>query len=77
MVSRLSAAELQRRTASRSEAHRQLYYWQEDLARSSGSEVFGYISREDLNNPFGTRRGQVMAWKEIKMNRHLRGFSAG
>lgn len=77
MVSRLAAAELQRRTASRSEAHRQLYYWQEDLARSSGNDVFGYISREDLNNPFGTRRGQVAAWKEMKMNRQLRGFSAG
>lgn len=77
MVSRLAAAELLRRTGSRSEAHRQLYYWQEDLARSSGSDTYGYISREDLNNPFGTRRGQIAAWKEMKMNRNLRGFSAG
>lgn len=77
MVSRLAAAELQRRTASRSEAHRQLYYWQEDLARSSGNDTFGYMSQQDLNNPFGTRRGQVAAWKEMKVNRHLRGFSAG
>lgn len=49
----------------------QWQYWREDLALVAGSdgtlEQTGryQISSQDLNNPFGTRRGQVYAWKRV------------
>ncbi len=41
--------------------------WQEDLAFVSGAtELASYqISRPDLDNPFGTRRGAILAWKAV------------
>lgn len=76
VVEALSCAELTRRICACEEANRQLYHWQFDLARTAGAggELFGAISREDLNNPFGTRRGQVYAFKNVKRNRVLGGF---
>lgn len=43
-------------------------HWQADLAFSSGAtELAAHgISQSDLDNPFGTRRGAVMAWKRVK-----------
>lgn len=43
-------------------------HWQVDLAFSSGSdELDSYkVSRDDLDNPFGTRRGMVHAWRTIQ-----------
>jgi len=78
-VSRMATAETTKRICACDIANRELAYWQFDLARTSGAadESYGMISREDLNNPFGTRRGQVMAYKEVKANRVLTGFVAG
>lgn len=77
IVARLAVAELQRRICACDEANREIYHWQFDLARTGGAagESYGAISGEDLNNPLGTRRGQVFAWKEIKKNRVLKGFA--
>jgi hypothetical protein len=79
IIARAATAELQRRICACDEANREIYHWQFDLARTGGAagESYGAISGEDLNNPLGTRRGQVFAWKEIKNNRILKGFSAG
>lgn len=53
-----------------------LHYWQFDLARTSGANDEAYaISTNDLDNPFGTRRGQVYVWKRIRENQRLTGFS--
>jgi len=43
---------------------------QADLAFSGGaSELSSYnLSSSDLDNPFGTRRGAVMAWKQVKQH---------
>lgn len=43
-------------------------HWQADLAFVSGSNELGTynISQNDLDNPFGTRRGMVHAWKMIQ-----------
>ena len=43
---------------------------QTDLAFSGGaSELSSYnLSSSDLDNPFGTRRGAVMAWKQVKQH---------
>jgi hypothetical protein len=76
IVARLAAAELARPICACDEANRELYRWQFDLARTAGSgdEAYGAVSAEDLNNPFGTRRGHVYAWKQVRNLRQLRGF---
>lgn len=68
VVARLAMAELGRPVCACDGANRELHRWQFDLARSAGAndEAFGFISREDLSNPLGTRRGAVMAWKQIR-----------
>ena len=75
IVARLAAAELARPICACDEASRELFRWQFDLARTSGAgdEAYGAVSAEDLNNPWGTRRGHVYAWKAIKNLRQLRG----
>lgn len=41
--------------------------WTQDLAFTTGAEELSSysMSRSDLSNPFGTRRGEVAAWKMI------------
>lgn len=70
-VARLAAAELARPICACADANRALYHWQFDLARTSGAndEAYGAISAEDLNNPFGTRRGHIYAWRMVKRHR--------
>lgn len=77
MVCRLAAAEMARAICACQGANREIYRWQFDLSRSSGAadESYAYISKEDLNNPLGTCRGQVFAWKQVKAQRILRSFS--
>ena len=77
IVSRLAMAEIPKQLCSCDEANRHLYYWQFDLARTGGAndEIYSLVSREDLNNPFGTRRGQIYAWKEVRNLRRLTGLS--
>lgn len=78
VVARLAAAELARPICGCDEASRELYRWQFDLARTSGAgdEAYGAISANDLDNPLGTRRGHVFAWRFIKQRQQLRGFLA-
>lgn len=77
-IAKLAAAELPKRLCTCDVANRSWYHWQFDLARTEGGgdESYGAISPEDLNNPLGSKRGQVMAWKEIVNGaRVLTGFS--
>ncbi len=76
IVARMALAELARPICACDKASREINHWQFDLARTSGAndESYGAISPEDLNNPFGTRRGHVYAWKEVQNLRNLRGF---
>lgn len=66
-VAKLAAAELPQRLCACDSANRAWYHWQFDLARTEGGgdESYGAISPDDLNNPIGSKRGQVMAWREI------------
>lgn len=75
LVARMAMAELGRPVVACQLANRELHVWQTDLSRSAGNndEVFGFISREDLNNPFGTRRGHIFAWKQVKALRLVLG----
>jgi len=66
VVARLAAAELARPICACETANRELARWQFDLARSAGANDEQYIlSLADLDNPFGTRRGHVEAWKHV------------
>jgi hypothetical protein len=66
IVARMAAAELTRPVCGCDSANRELYRWQFELSQTArGDELFS-ISPEDLNNPFGTRRGQVYAWKMVR-----------
>lgn len=76
LVTRFAAAELARPICACEGANSELYRWQFDIARSAGVNDEQYsISGEDLNNPFGTRAGQVYAWKEVVPLRTIRGYS--
>lgn len=76
-VARFAAAELQRPLCACDTASAQLNHWQTDLARTGGNagEQYGAISATDLDNPFGTRRGHVHAWRNVRNVRQLRGFT--
>lgn len=76
VVARFAAAELARPICGCDDANRELYRWQFDLARTSGAadEAYGAISAKDLDNPFGTRRGAVSAWRAIQSRQQLRGL---
>jgi hypothetical protein len=76
IVARFAAAELARPICGCDDANRELARWQFDLARTSGAgdEAYGAISQDDLNNPFGTRRGHVFAWRAIQNPQQWRGF---
>lgn len=66
MVTRLALAELGRPLCACEQSNRDVYHWQFDVSRSTGEEVFGFVSREDLNNPFGTRRGHIWTWHQVR-----------
>jgi hypothetical protein len=74
IVARFAAAEMNRPICGCQEANRELYNWQYDLSRAGGRAEEQYkVSDEELNNPFGHRRGHVYAWERIKES----GFSRG
>ena len=75
IVARLAAAEMTRLTSSNDASNRELYNWQFDLSRGGGrdSEQFK-VSDEDLSNPFGTRRGHLYAWRQVKNLALIRGI---
>lgn len=76
IVARMAAAEMTTRPTACDMANRELYRWQFDLARAAGNNDEQYrISNEDLNNPFGTRAGQVHAWKAVKKQANVLGIT--
>ncbi|HLC02385.1 MAG TPA: hypothetical protein VJK02_05070 [Anaerolineales bacterium] len=77
LVARLAAAELGRILPACEQARHQIAHWQFDLARTAGAndESYGLVAREDLLSPFGTKRGQMMAWKFVKQTRLAEGVA--
>lgn len=76
IVARMAAAELPKPRCDDGNGNRNLFHWQFDLARARGQLDEQYqISPSDLDNPFGTRRGQVYAWKQVQNLKNERGFS--
>jgi hypothetical protein len=74
IVARMAMAELGRPIATCDVANRELYHWQFDLARAAGANDEQYrIAERDLNNPFGTRRGHIYAWRQVSELALVRG----
>lgn len=65
LVAVLAAAELSRPTSGCADANRLLFYWQQDLSKTGNDRELYATSADILDNPFGTRRGHVYAWKKI------------
>jgi hypothetical protein len=76
IVARLAAAELARPVCGCDAANRELYHWQFDLSQTARSDELFAISQQNLNNPLGTRRGHVQAWKFIMDQQKVTGFLA-
>lgn len=76
VVAHLALAELPGPLCNCERANREVHYWQTDLARTGGNndEQYGAISARDLDNPFGTRRGHVFAWRFVQNRYQTRGF---
>ena len=76
VVARLAAAELSAPICACAGANHELSRWQTDLARTGGNndEQFGAVTQEQLNNPFGSRRGHIYAWQRVKHLHDVRGF---
>lgn len=75
IVARLAAAELTMPICACETSQRELFRWQTDLALNDSRSY--QFSQEDLNNPFGTRRGHVDAWKMIQNYIRQRGIHSG
>jgi hypothetical protein len=65
IVAYYSAALIDRNVCSCNNIERFVSHWREDLART-GREVAFQLSPSDLDNPFGTTRGGIEAWRKIK-----------
>ena len=73
LVSHFAAAELAKPICACSSAQKGLFAWQADRAFSGEGADRWNLSLEDLGNPFGTRAGQIAAWRAVKT---LRQFQA-
>lgn len=76
-VARLAMAVLPERISACDVANRELTRWQQDIARIGTTTEQYAISRKNITNPFGTRRGEIYAWNELIDLRLVRGASAG
>ena len=78
IVTRLALAELKKRICACDDANAEIYFWQQDLARAGGvTEEQFRIGNSQLDNPLGTRRGQIYAWERIVDREMLRGVRIG
>jgi len=73
IVARLAAAELNRPICACADSRADLYRWQYDLTLAGESDKL-FSTQLDIDNPFGTRRGHVFAWKHIKQRMQFRAF---
>lgn len=77
-VVRMAAAEMAQRICACDRSNAELYKWQFDLSRVSGANDESYATTaEIMGNPFGTRRGHVYAWQQVKNFRNMIGFATG
>jgi hypothetical protein len=63
-VCRLAAADLARPVCSCQEAHKGVALWQQDLSQTGATDVL-FQAPGDFDNPLGSRRGQIYAWRQV------------
>lgn len=63
---RLAAAELGRGLTACRNAESEIYKWQQDVSRNDPEREVFEVAEQDLENPFGTRRGHIQAWHRVK-----------
>ncbi len=73
----LALADMPERIEASDVANRVWYRWQEELNRLGNQTMAYAVSKRDLNNPFGNRRGHQYAWNEIQQLRLVRGAGVG
>lgn len=71
----LSAALLARPICACADTNRAIYNLQFDLTLSARQDELYSTSDPDIGNPFGTRRGAVLAWKIVKRLARARAFT--
>ena len=74
-VAWLASAELKRRICACRDTNEKLWQLQQDLTLESTQTERYSVPLEQLNNPFGTRRGHVQAWKAVSDVIQRRGIS--
>lgn len=72
----LSAAEMKRRICACRDVNERLHDLQQDLTLESTETERYSVPLEQLNNPFGTRRGHVKAWQKARDLILRRGIAA-
>ena len=77
IVTMLAAADLARPISGCAEANRLLFYYQQDLAKTGAEKELYATSADIIDNPFGSRRGQVLAWRRVIANARGTGIRAG
>lgn len=62
---RFVAAELDRPVCSCQESNKGIAHWQQDLSQTGASDAL-FQAPDDFDNPFGSRRGHLYAWRLIR-----------
>ena len=76
IVAMLAAAELKTRIAACRDVNARLHELQQDLALESTETARYATGQNDLDNPFGTRRGHILAWRQARQRLLIRGTLA-
>lgn len=76
IVTYLAAAELKTRICACRDVNERLHSLQQDMTLESTQTERYAVAPEDLDNPFGTRRGHVLAWRAAKLKFQSRGTIA-
>ncbi len=76
VVARLAAAELARPICACTSANKELAEYQWDMSRTGATDQL-YQPPKDVDNPLGSRRGQIYAWRYMNREQVTRGIYAG
>lgn len=74
VLCKLAAADLARPVCSCQDANKEIARWQQDLSQTGATDAL-FQAPEDFDNPLGSRRGQVNAWRQIVHERQTPGIS--
>ncbi|MBA2708400.1 MAG: hypothetical protein H0U59_11420, partial [Gemmatimonadaceae bacterium] len=74
-LAKFSTAELNRKICGCDEGNQAVFSLQFDHALIDGMAKVKYaLSPADINNPFGTRLGQIEAWRAVRQAYHSIGY---